>query len=242
VPETQICILLFDTIQLACGSAQSRFDASARLFSVLYYLGFSHVSIICDPDIHSTFPGEFATQYPDIVHRLRYHSLPSEPRPSNKEALSQNRWLPKHQNHFFSYEMMFALLAGKLGQYRLLDARSAEEHDGIFTGYDYVPLAGKIPTSENVINGDYQVLGTEKLAAMLAHLEAALTSKGIGEDDRIVWYCGTGWRASRMCALSQALGYSNVGIYDGGWYEWQQKHPENGTAKPWGIEPSDAAN
>jgi hypothetical protein len=45
-------ILLFDNIQLACGTAQSRFDASARLLSVLYYFGFPHAAIILDPTIH----------------------------------------------------------------------------------------------------------------------------------------------------------------------------------------------
>ena len=37
-----------------------------------------------------------------------------------------------------------------------MDARSAEEYAGIFTGYDTIPLAGRIPTAESVINGDYQ--------------------------------------------------------------------------------------
>jgi len=40
VPGSPKRILLFDNIRLACGTAQSRFDASARLLSVLYYFGF----------------------------------------------------------------------------------------------------------------------------------------------------------------------------------------------------------
>jgi thiosulfate/3-mercaptopyruvate sulfurtransferase len=116
--------------------------------------------------------------------------------------------------------------------------RSAEEYAGVYTGYAYVPLAGKIPTAESIPNSEYQVSANERLKVVLAKLAATLASKGIGYDDRIVWYCGTGWRASRMCVLTQSLGYSNVSIYDGGWNEWQQRHPEDGIDKPWGIDSS----
>lgn len=135
-----------------------------------------------------------------------------------------------------SYDTMGHLLAGELGPYRLLDVRSAEEYAGTFTGYDYIPLAGRIPTAESVVNGDYQVSATEGLEAVLARLAGTLARKGIDHDDRIVWYCGTGWRASRMCALTRALGYANVAVYDGGWNEWHRRHPQDGVERPSGIE------
>jgi thiosulfate/3-mercaptopyruvate sulfurtransferase len=131
---------------------------------------------------------------------------------------------------------MVQLLAGTLGPYRLLDARSAEEYAGTYTGYDYIPLAGRIPTAESVINGDYQVSATESLEAVLARLAKTLTRKGVDREDRIVWYCGTGWRASRMCALTRALGYTNVALYDGGWNDWHRRHPKDGIERPSGIE------
>lgn len=235
-PDTPKHILLFDNIQLACGSLTSRFDASARLFSILYYFGFSDVSIILDSEVLPTFPDIFAAQHQEIIKRFRTYLPPSKPLPSKAESFDLARWVPKHQAHFVNYETLVKMLAGKLGPYRLLDARSAEEFAGIFTGYDYVPLAGKIPTAESLINGDYQVSSTESIEAMLGRLKITLARKGIGFGDQIVWYCGTGWRASRMFALTLALGYSKVAIYDGGWHEWQQRHPEDGTKKPWGIE------
>ena len=70
---------------------------------------------------------------------------------------------------------------------------------------------------------------------MLTRLAGALAGKGIDPADRIVWYCGTGWRASRMWALTCALGYTNAAIYDGGWNEWQQRHPEDGRERPSGT-------
>ncbi|MFC2030771.1 rhodanese-like domain-containing protein [Chloroflexota bacterium] len=236
-PDSPKRLLLFDNIQLACGSAQSRFDASARLLSVLYYFGFSQAAIILDPAIGPSFRDEIATQQREVARRFAARLVPSEAGRSPGGALDQGRWVPKHRGHFVSYKTMVQLLAGNLGPYRLLDARSAEEHAGVFTGYDYIPLAGKIPTAESVINGDYQVSATESLGAVLARLAATLAGEGIDHGDRIVWYCGTGWRASRMCALTQALGYWNVAIYDGGWNEWRQRHPEDGRHRPSGVSP-----
>jgi 3-mercaptopyruvate sulfurtransferase SseA len=242
VPGSPRRILLFDTIQLACGTAQSRFDASARLLSVLYYFGFSHAAIIFDPAIHPSFPDDFAAQRPEVVRRLASRPLASEAGHSQRGASAQGRWVPKHPDHLVSYEAMVQLLEGRLGPYRLLDARSAEEYAGIFTGYDYIPLAGRIPTAESIVNGDYQISATEGLETVLARLAATLAHKGIGHQDRLVWYCGTGWRASRMCALTRALGYTNVAIYDGGWNEWHQRHPKDGSEKPSGAEVWDSPN
>lgn len=216
-PDTQKHILLFDNIQCTCGNLASRFDASARLFSILYYFGFSNVSIIFDVDTQSGFPKLFAVQYPEAMHPL----LMGEP--SAPES-----WIPKHKNHIVNYTTLARIISGKPESYRLLDARSTDEFAGITTGYDYIPLAGKIPTAENIINGEYQVSHSGSLDAMLARLQATLAAKNISKEDRIIWYCGTAWRASRMCVLTQALGYTNVAIYDGGWNEWQQLHPEDG--------------
>jgi molybdopterin synthase sulfurtransferase len=236
VPGSNKRILLFDNIQLACGTARSRFDASARLLSVLHYFGVSRAAIILDPGIRPSFPEEFAARRSEVVRRLASHPLSPEVGQSRGDASAQDRWVPKHPDHRVGYETMLQLLAGRLGPYRLLDARSAEEYAGIFTGYDYIPLAGRIPTAESVVNGEYQVSATEGLEAVLARLANTLAQKGIGHQDRIVWYCGTGWRASRMCALTRALGYTNVALYDGGWNEWHRRHPEEGSEKPSGLE------
>jgi len=227
-------ILIFDSIQLACGPNVSRFDASARLLSVLHYFGFSHASIILDPNIHARFPDEFAVRRPEVVRRLA--SRPAQTGHAQGGRSARSSWIPEQPEHFVSYKRMAQLLAGDLSPYRLLDSRSADEHAGRFTGYDYIPLAGRIPTAESIVNGDYQVSATESLEAVLARLADTLARKGIDQKERIVWYCGTGWRASRMCALTRALGYKNVAIYDGGWNEWHRRHPEDGSERPSGIQ------
>ena len=42
----------------------------------------------------------------------------------------------------------------------------------------------------------------------------------IGPDHRVCFYCGTGWRASEAFFAAYLMGFDNISVYDGGWYEW----------------------
>ena len=222
MPDSETLILLFDNIQIECGFAESRFDASARIYSVLKYFGVEDVAIIMDDELNSHFPDEYAASHPEIVRRMA--ESVSEPLTGWSDYMLARA--PLDNGVFVSYETLVDFIVGDLGPYRLLDARSAEEHAGDFTGYDYIPVAGRIPTSESIVNGDYQLTEDESLTNVLSRLEDTLKSKGISKTDRLIWYCGTGWRAARMFVLSHALGYKNVGIYEGGWNEWYQRNLE----------------
>lgn len=39
-------------------------------------------------------------------------------------------------------------------------------------------------------------------------------------NQQVSFYCGTGWRASETFMYARAMGWKNVSVYDGGWYEW----------------------
>ena len=45
-------------------------------------------------------------------------------------------------------------------------------------------------------------------------------------EQHIAFYCGTGWRAAETFMYARAMGWKNVAVYDGGWYEWSS-HPQN---------------
>ena len=221
-PNSETRILIFDGIEIPCGQAKSRFDSSARIYSVLTYFGVKHVSIIMDNAVNPRFADEYAAGHPEIVRKL-------------SSGITENpvRWsadmitlAPLGKDVFVPYDTMVKLIAGDLGSYRLLDARSAEEHAGIVTGYEYVTVAGRIRTSESVVNGDYQLSVSDSLSDVLYRLEETLNGKGISKEDHIIWYCGTGWRAARMYLLTQLLGYKNVAIYEGGWNEWYRRNPD----------------
>ena len=34
------------------------------------------------------------------------------------------------------------------------------------------------------------------------------------------FYCGTGWRASVAFYYAWLMGWENISVYDGGWFEW----------------------
>ncbi|MDA1470219.1 rhodanese-like domain-containing protein [Brachyspira hyodysenteriae] len=48
---------------------------------------------------------------------------------------------------------------------------------------------------------------------------------GITKDNEISFYCGTGWRAAIPFLIAYQEGWTNVTLFDGGWYVWQM-NPE----------------
>ena len=274
-PDSETRILLFDNIQINCGKAKSRFDASARIYSVLKYFGVKHVSVIMDNAMNKQFEAEYAANHPEIVGELSPAHTEAVKEASTLMARSavtfhrttqvntgQHKTLtkrlydaatndvhllhprrvqwpeemirsaPSDKSEFVPYDTLINLVAGDVGSYKLLDARSAEEHEGDVTGYDYVTASGKIPTSVSFPNADYQLSVDDSLSDVLHRLEKDLAGNGISNDDRIIWYCGTGWRAARMCILTQLLRCENVAIYEGGWNEWYRKNPQDIVQQP----------
>lgn len=264
-PNSDTRILLYDNIQINCGKAKSRFDASSRMYSVLKYFGVKHVSVIMDTAMDEEFEDEYSENHPEIMsgpaavspdadlrtrsaatfHRTtqvrtgqhaaligklsqaatnEVHLLHPTPEAWSDEMVQQ---APLEKQEFVPHDTLVGLIAGELGGYKLLDARSFEEHEGGVTGYEYVDASGRIPTSESFPNADYQLSPDDPLSDVMSRLQQRLTAQGIAKDDRLIWYCGTGWRAARMCILSQAAGYTHTAVYEGGWNEWYRRHPED---------------
>jgi thiosulfate/3-mercaptopyruvate sulfurtransferase len=46
---------------------------------------------------------------------------------------------------------------------------------------------------------------------------------GITPDKHNVFYCGTGWRGSEAFFNAWLMGWSNISVFDGGWFEWSNK-------------------
>jgi len=59
-------------------------------------------------------------------------------------------------------------------------------------------------------------------------------ANGISSDKHLAFYCGTGWRGSEAWFNAWLMGWPNVSVYDGGWFEWSAdpKNPfETGVPK-----------
>lgn len=112
----------------------------------------------------------------------------------------------------------------------LVSVRSWREFIGEWSGYHYIEKTGRIPGAvfgncgsdayhmENYRNFDYTTREFEEIAR-------AWKEGGIVPEKHIAFYCGTGWRGSEAFMNAYLMGWPNISVYDGGWYEWCS-HPE----------------
>lgn len=210
--ERHKAIFIFDCLDLRACKNAAQFDASARFYTVLCALGFTNISIIHDATVSTAEVLNCIQKQDPLLH--------------NKQpikSLTQVRQL-SHQTHLLKYRQLFTLIEEGRGNYHLVDARSEPEFLGLDTGYPYIELAGKIPTAVHISSRDFEAREQEPNQELLGRLEQAFHANDIGKADRIIWYCGTSWRASRMFVLTLAMGYRNAFVYDGGWFEWQRNN------------------
>jgi thiosulfate/3-mercaptopyruvate sulfurtransferase len=107
----------------------------------------------------------------------------------------------------------------------LVSVRSRAEYVGETSGYSYIEPKGHIPGAvwspagsdpyhlENLRNDhgtmrDYRVI------------ENDWRNRGITPDKRVIFYCGTGARASVAFFYAYLMGWPAISVYDGGWLEW----------------------
>jgi thiosulfate/3-mercaptopyruvate sulfurtransferase len=126
----------------------------------------------------------------------------------------------------------------------LVSVRTWREHIGEVSGYNYIQPAGRIAGDvwgncgsdayhmQHYRNVDNTMRAYPEIAANWA--EASITP-----DKWVAYYCGTGWRASETWFYALLMGWQNVAVYDGGWYEWS-KDPENNPIEV-GLEPAEVA-
>ncbi len=43
---------------------------------------------------------------------------------------------------------------------------------------------------------------------------------GINPENRMVFFCGSGWRAGEVYVYSKVLGLDDTSVYSNGWMEW----------------------
>jgi thiosulfate/3-mercaptopyruvate sulfurtransferase len=113
----------------------------------------------------------------------------------------------------------------------LVSVRSWREIIGEMSGYHYIEKKGRIPGAvfgncgsdayhmENYRNVDHTTREFPEIQQRWAQI-------GITPDKRNVFYCGTGWRASEAFLNAWLMGWPDIAVYDGGWYEWSSD-PDN---------------
>jgi molybdopterin synthase sulfurtransferase len=134
------------------------------------------------------------------------------------------RQLPAHPEYIVDMQQVRALLAERDGL--LACVRSWDEYIGRISGYDYILPRGRIPGSVwAALPGDEAYRDRHSpdpagTASLCQEIEAIWREQGLVPHKKIVFYCGTGWRASEAFLYAYWMGWKNITVYDGGWLEW----------------------
>ena len=148
---------------------------------------------------------------------LREH----KPQPASTFGMA----IPVKPSVFIDYPEAVELLADTNGV--LVSIRSKPENVGQTSGYNYIDDLGDIQGAVWGDNGSdaYHMENYRNIDNTMRdfkELEANWAGAGITGDKTVSFYCGTGWRASETWFYARLLGWEDVSVYDGGWFEWSR--------------------
>jgi thiosulfate/3-mercaptopyruvate sulfurtransferase len=134
-------------------------------------------------------------------------------------VLRERHMTVQRQSHMVK-DVSQVAAAVKLGDWQILDARSAERFRGDVPEPRPGLRAGHMPGALNlpftqVLNGD----GTMKRGDAL---RAAFEGAGVDLSRAVITTCGSGITAAVLSLGLEILGHRNHALYDGSWSEWGQ--------------------
>jgi thiosulfate/3-mercaptopyruvate sulfurtransferase len=114
----------------------------------------------------------------------------------------------------------------------LVSVRTWSEHIGKVSGYNYIGPTGRIAGDVwgNCGSDAYHMQHYRTVDnTMRAYPEIAdnWAEAEITPDKWVAFYCGTGWRASETWFYAYLMGWENIAVYDGGWFEWSKDPQSN---------------
>ncbi|SJZ40995.1 thiosulfate/3-mercaptopyruvate sulfurtransferase [Cetobacterium ceti] len=135
--------------------------------------------------------------------------------------------IPLNKNYILNINEAKKVLKDNKEHELLVDIRSYKERIGEVSGYSYMHRKGRIKgsvwgmggtssvTLEDYRNIDNTMRNGNEILAMWKKLN-------IDPNKKLVFFCGSGWRASEALYYSQVLGFKNNSIYSNGWMEWSK--------------------
>ena len=110
--------------------------------------------------------------------------------------------------------------------FRLVSIRSKDEFDGKTSGYTYIDRAGEPKGavwghagSDAYNMQDY--LHKDGTVITADEMQKLWSDSNIKKENKLSFYCGTGWRASVPWLIAYDAGWKDMTVFDGGWNEWQ---------------------
>lgn len=125
--------------------------------------------------------------------------------------------IPVNKDYIIDMEEAKTVLSNEKGN--LISIRSWEEFVGETSGYSYIEPKGRIT---GAVFGQDTNMYRNIDGTMFNYelMKQAWADRGIIEDKQNAFYCGTGWRAAETLLYADLMGWENISLYDGGWYEW----------------------
>lgn len=107
----------------------------------------------------------------------------------------------------------------------LVDNRSWEEYIGEVSGYSYHDKKGRIPgaiygyagTTSTTLE-DYRNI--DNTMRNVDEIKALWDKAGIDTNKKLIFMCGSGWRAAEVLTYANVMGYDNSALYSDGWIGW----------------------
>ncbi|MGJ7911276.1 rhodanese-like domain-containing protein [Neobacillus sp. LXY-1] len=143
---------------------------------------------------------------------------------AKKSVASFGTTVPANPNYIIDLPEAKQILADK-NKGTLVDIRSWDEFIGKTSGYDYIKPKGRPAGSvwghagsdssnlEDFRSFDNTMRNGNEIVAMWK-------KDGINLDNKLAFYCGTGWRAAEVLFYADVIGLKDITLYDGGWNEW----------------------
>jgi molybdopterin synthase sulfurtransferase len=187
--------------------------AAARVAVILLYAGVKNVGIL---------DGGFgAWEMAGFPSETRENS----PVPAPRFGIT----IPARPEIFVDTEKVKAILTDQNSV--IVSVRSWAEYIGETSGYDFIEPKGRIAGAV------WEHAGSDKdrmehyhnpdgTARDLLEISKNWRRWGITPDKQVVFYCGTGWRASEAFFYAYVMGWPKISVYDGGWLEWSS-NPAN---------------
>jgi thiosulfate/3-mercaptopyruvate sulfurtransferase len=150
-----------------------------------------------------------------------------EPTPVESFGIS----IPQRPDVIVDIDEAKSILADQAGS-ALVSVRTWKEHVGTVSGYNYIGPAGRIAGDVwgNCGTDAYHMQHyrtVDNTMRPYPEIAANWEEAGITPDKRVAFYCGTGWRASETWFYAYLMGWQQIAVYDGGWFEWSQDQINN---------------
>lgn len=182
--------------------------ASYRIAAIAKYIGVKDVRVL---------NGGFAA-WQSAGYEVETKSNKKEP----VSALDMK--VPANKDYIIDINKAKEILADKTGS-KLVDIRSWDEHIGKITGYEDLKYKGRpagavwgrAGSDPNHLEEYRNIDNTMRNSAEILEM---WKEWGITPDQRLSFFCGSGWRAAEVLIYADTMGLKNISLYSNGWYEW----------------------